>query len=183
MWQSSGSDNPSYPRRALLFCACFFCSWPAALPAGAQNGLAAAFPCNEGAGTTVTDITAVHHVGTLSNAARTAQGKYGAGLTFNGANSWVTVPDHAPLDLTTGATVMAWVYPTERGGYRTAVTKETPGGAAYYLYSAPGDVAMGGGGCAGGNYHEIGGGAVLPLNTRAHLATTYDAARDRGYRR
>ena len=82
-----------------------------------------------------------------------------------------------------GATVTAWVYPTARGGYRPAVTKETPGGAAYYLYSAPGDVAMGGGGFAGGNYHEIGGGAVLPLNTRAHLATTYDAARDRGYRR
>ena len=60
--------------------------------------------------------------------------------------------------------------------------KETPGGAAYYLYSAPGDVAMGGGGFVGGNYHEIGGGAVLPLNTWTHLATTYDGANIRVYR-
>ena len=103
------------------------------LPVRAQVGLVAAFPCNENAGTTITDITAVHHVGTLNNATWTAQGKYGAGLTFNGSNSWVTLPDHASLDLTTGATVMAWVYPTARGGYRPAVTKETPGGAAYYL--------------------------------------------------
>lgn len=49
---SSGPDNLSYPRHALLFCACFFSSRPVALRARAQNGLAASFPCNEGAGTT-----------------------------------------------------------------------------------------------------------------------------------
>ena len=60
------------------------------------------------------------------------RGNMGGAVTFNGSNSWVTIPDHASLDLTTGATVMAWVYPTALRGYRTGVMKETPGGAAYY---------------------------------------------------
>ncbi len=148
----------------------------------AQTGLVAAFPCNENSGTIITDITATHHVGTFNNAGWTAQGKFGSAVTFNGSSAWVTIPDHASLDLTTGATVMAWVYPTALGGYRTVVMKETVVGAAYYLYSAPGDVAMGGGGFPAGNYREIGGGAVLPLNTWTHLATTYDGANIRVYR-
>ena len=162
--------------RLLLFLLAF------ALPVRAQVGLVAAWPCNEGAGTTIADITAVHHLGTLNNAGWTAQGKYGGAVTFNGSSSWVTVPDHASLDLTTGATVMAWVYPTALSSYRTVVMKETVGGAAYYLYSGPGDLAMGGGGFAGGQYRETSGGAVLPLNTWTHLATTYDGANIRVYR-
>ncbi len=147
----------------------------------AQSGPVAAFHCNEGSGTTITDISATHHLGTLSGAGWTAAGKYGSALTFNGSNAWVTIPDHATLDLTTGATVMAWVYPTALGGYRTVAMKETAGGAAYYLYSGPGDLAMGGGGF-GGSYREISGGAALPLNTWTHLATTYDGANIRVYR-
>ena len=78
---------------------------------------------------------------------------------------------------------MAWVYPTALGNYRTVVMKETVGGAAYYLYSGPGALAMGGGGFNGGNYHEIRRvGAALPLNTWTHLATTYDGANIRVYR-
>lgn len=98
--------------------------------ARAQVGLVAAFPCNENMGATIADITATHHLGTLNNAGWTAQGKFESAVTFNGSSSWVTIPDHASLDLTTGATLMAWVYPTALGGYRTVVMKETPGGAA-----------------------------------------------------
>ena len=50
------------------------------------------------------------------------------------------------------------------------------------MYSGPGDLAMGGGGFNGGNYRETSGGAVLPLNTWTHLATTYDGANIRVYR-
>ena len=131
---------------------------------------------------TIADITATHHVGTLNAAGWTAQGKYGSALSFNGSNAWVTIPDHASLDLTTGATLMAWVYPTGLSGYRTVVMKETSGGATYYLYSGPGDLAMGGGRFNGGQYRETSGGAVLPLNTWTHLATTYDGANIRVYR-
>src|SRR5678815_5211618 len=169
-------DRPSMVIRVVCALLCF-CG-----AARAQVGLVAAFPCNEGAGTTIADITATHHVGTLNNAGWTAQGKYGSALTFNGSNAWVTIPDHASFDLTTGATLMAWVYPTALSGYRTVVMKETSGGAAYYLYSGPGDLAMGGGGFNVGNYRETSGGAVLPLNIWTHLAMTYDGANIRVYR-
>ncbi len=166
----------------LLLFRVFFALLVLLAAARAQVGLVAAFPCNEGTGTTITDLTATQHVGTLSGAGWTAQGKYGSALVFDGVNDWVTIPDANALDLTTGATVMAWVYPTALGGYRTVVMKETPGGAAYYLYSGPGNLAMGGGGFNGGGYRETSGGAVLPLNTWTHLATTYDGANVRVYR-
>ncbi len=147
----------------------------------AQNGLVAAFPCNEGAGATITDITATHHVGTFNNATWTAAGKYGAAFTCNGSNAWVTIPHHPQFDLTTGATLMAWVYPTALSGYRTVIMKETSNGACYYLYSGPGDLVMGGGGF-GGSYRETSGGNALPLNTWTHLATTFDGTTIRVYR-
>jgi len=36
-------------------------------------------------------------------------------LTFDGVNDRVTIPDAADLDLTTGMTLEAWVYPTTSG--------------------------------------------------------------------
>ena len=39
-------------------------------------------------------------------------GKFGNSLTFNGTSSLVTIADNNALDLTTGATLEAWVYPT-----------------------------------------------------------------------
>ena len=151
------------------------------ISARAQSGLIAGFHCDEGAGSTILDTTTNGHVGTLNGATWTASGKYGGALVFNGSSNWVTIPDHPSLDLTNGATVMAWVYPAALSGYRTIAMKETPGGAAYYLYSAPGDLAMGGGGFGGG-YHEISGGAVIPLNTWTHIATTYNGTIFRVYR-
>ncbi len=154
----------------------------AAVPVRAQTGLVAAWHCNEGVGTTITDTTATHHVGTLSGATWTASGKYGGALHFDGINDWVTVPDHAQLDLTNGATVMAWVYPTALSSYRTVVMKEHPQGACYYLYSGPSNNQAMGGGRFGGDYREISGGGTLPLNTWTHLAMTYDGANIRVYR-
>ena len=146
-----------------------------------QSGLVAGFHFDEGSGSTTADTTANGHVGTLSGATWTASGKYGGALVFNGSSDWVTVPDAASLDLTNGATVMAWVYPTALGNYRTIAMKETVGGAAYYIYSGPSDTAMGGGGFAG-SYSEIAGGAVLPLNTWTHIAMTYNGTTIRVYR-
>ena len=46
---------------------------------------------------------------------RTTAGKIGSALTFDGVNDWVTVPDSASLDLSTRATLEAWVFPTALG--------------------------------------------------------------------
>jgi hypothetical protein len=62
--------------------------------------LVAAYSFNEGTGTTTADASGHGNAGTLSNATW-VQGKYGGGLKFTGAaNSYVSIPDAAGLDLT-----------------------------------------------------------------------------------
>jgi len=52
----------------------------------------------------------------LNGPARIVTGKFGAALSFDGINDWVTVPDSPSLDLTTGMTLDAWIYPTTSTG-------------------------------------------------------------------
>ena len=62
--------------------------------------------------------------GQMTNATRTASGRHGRALSFNGATSIVSVADAASLDLTTGMTLSAWVRPTQLSGWRTVMMKE-----------------------------------------------------------
>src|SRR5437773_3247770 len=80
------------------------------------SGLVAAYSCNEGAGTTVTDASGNGNTGTIGNATWTTAGKYGNALVFNGTNAFVTISDRASLHLTTGMTLEAWVRPSTVSG-------------------------------------------------------------------
>ncbi len=63
-------------------------------------------------------------------------GKFGSALSFDGVNDIVTVADSASLDLTTRATLEAWVNPTALGSaWRTVLLKEQPGQLVYALYA------------------------------------------------
>ena len=86
--------------------------------------LVAAYSFNEGTGTTVADASGHGNTGTVSNTTWATAGHTGSALSFNGTNAWVTVPDSASLDLTTGMTLEAWVKPTQPGGWQTALLKE-----------------------------------------------------------
>src|SRR5262249_14410311 len=77
--------------------------------ASAQTGLVAAYGFNDGGGATAVDSSGNGNAGTLNGASWTTAGRFGGALSFNGTTSWVTVPDSAPLDLTTGMTLEAWV--------------------------------------------------------------------------
>ena len=68
------------------------------------TGLVAAYGFEEASGTTVSDESGTGNAGTISGAARSAAGRFGSALSFDGVNDWVTVPDAASLDLTTGMT-------------------------------------------------------------------------------
>jgi hypothetical protein len=81
-------------------------------------------PIGEGGSTAVFDASGNGNTGTISGADRTAAGRYGWALSFNGTNSWVTVPDANSLDLTTALTVEAWVKPSNLSGWRTVILKE-----------------------------------------------------------
>src|SRR4051794_8308168 len=59
--------------------------------------LVGAWGFDEASGTTVQDTSGTGNAGTISGATRTASGRFGGALTFDGVNDWVTVPDAASL--------------------------------------------------------------------------------------
>ena len=150
------------------------------------SGLVAAWSFNAGTGTTAADVTGSGRTGTISGAAWTTQGKFGSALSFDGVNDWVTVADHNSLDLTTGMTLSAWVFPTAQGNgvWRNVLIKERTGGEVYNLYSnvdtnVPTIYAVGS--AAPGQPLDARGTAALPLNAWTHLAATYDGTTLRLY--
>ncbi len=136
---------------------------------------------DETSGTTVTDGSGRGNNGTIAGAVRTTAGKFGSALTFDGVNDWVTVADSASLDLSTRATLEAWVFPTALGAsWRTAMLKEQPGQLVYALY-ANNDIAR-----PSGHLFTTGdlfsnGTAALPLNAWSHLAMSWDGTTQRLY--
>ena len=146
----------------------------------APSGLVAAYGFDEPSGPSAVDASGGGNTGTIAGATRTASGRFGAALSFDGVDDRVTVPHSAALALGTGMTLEAWVAPTTLGGWRTALLKERAGGLSYALYASD----------AGGRptvfaraASEAGtaGAAALPLTTWTHLAGTYDGTTLRHY--
>ncbi|HVY07504.1 MAG TPA: LamG-like jellyroll fold domain-containing protein [Burkholderiales bacterium] len=155
----------------MLFTALFFI----AESASAQTGLVAAYSFNEGAGTTVADVSGNGNNGTISGASWSTTGKFGNALTFNGTSARVTVANSTSLKLASGMTLEAWVYPTQTPtGWRAVIGKNVDG---YYLMASTdvGNRPGAGGTWTGGNQNTIAPSAI-PVNTWTHLATTFDGA-------
>ena len=111
-------------------------SAPASAPPP-PSGLVAAYSFNQGTGTTVTDASGKNNTATLgSGVSWTTQGRFGSALAFNGTG-FVTVPAAASLNLTTGMTLEAWVFPTAAGAgvWRNVIIKEDASREVYNLYS------------------------------------------------
>ena len=144
-------------------------------PPPPASGLVAAFGFGESSGTTVADRSGRGNNGVVSGAARSAAGRHGAALSFDGVNDWVTVPDSASLDLSSALTVSAWVRPASLGGWRTVVFKERPGGIVYSLFADQAGGRPAGQVYLGGERSALGS-APVPLNQWTHLASTYDGA-------
>jgi hypothetical protein len=141
----------------------------------------ASYGFDETSGTQVADKSGAGNTASIVGPQRTASGKQGGALTYDGIDDYVTVPDAASLDLTTGMTLEAWVQPTAGGkDWRQAVLKETSGGLAYGLYAFD-DSGLSAG--FANVSHEVGapGASGLPLNAWSHIATTYDGTALRLY--
>ncbi|MGH8897606.1 MAG: fibronectin type III domain-containing protein, partial [Egibacteraceae bacterium] len=129
-------------------------------------GLVAAYAFNEGTGTTVADASGNGNTGTINGATRTTAGQFGGALVFNGTSARVDVPDALSLDLTTGMTLAAWVYPTVAAtAWRDVIFKAVD---MYYLEASSDNGGRPG---AGGTFASpLYGTAQLPTNTWTHLA-------------
>jgi aerobic-type carbon monoxide dehydrogenase small subunit (CoxS/CutS family) len=138
------------------------------------TGLVAAYGFDETAGTTTSDLSGNNNNGTFgSGVTRTTQGKFGGALVFDGTN-FVTIPDAVSLNLTTGMTLEAWVYPTVTPtGWRGIIIKEGIPQFSYFLYANTGGNNQAVMVNIGGEQIALGGSAA-PVNTWTHLAGTYD---------
>jgi hypothetical protein len=149
-----------------------------AVPAVAQlaeAGLVAAYGFNEGSGPLVTDTSGHGHTGTISGATWTTQGKFGPALAFDGLNDWVTITAAPALDLTTGMTLAAWVYPTTTSGVRDILLKEGPTVDIYNLYAYNGQGRPEANVFVGGS-NRTAVGTELLANVWTHVAGTYDGS-------
>ena len=141
----------------------------------AQTGLVAAWSFNEGTGTTVADVSGNNNTGTLSGATWSTQGRYGNALNFNGAGNVVVVNSSASLNLTTGMTLSAWVFPTAtQSGWRAIVQREVD---AYFLHASSNTpLHPAAGGTFSGGDKNFAAPSAIAVNTWTHLAVTYDGA-------
>ena len=144
-------------------------------------GLVGAWAFDEGSGTTVADQSGKGNGGTLTNATWVTTGKFNKALSFNGTNAWVTVPDSATLDLTTGMTVEAWLKPATSSGWQSAVVKEQPGNLAYGMYANTNLNRNEAEVYVGGATRSVNGTSQLPVAAWSHVAATYDGTTLRLY--
>ncbi len=147
------------------------------------TGLVGAWGFDETTGPTANDASGKNNPGTLSGPTRITTGKFGPALSFDGVNDIVNVNDANTLDLTTAATLEAWVYPTALGSrWRTVIFKEQTGQLTYGMYAHTDQNRPSGNLFpAGLGEQAVNGTATLPLNAWTHLAMTWDGATQRLY--
>ena len=144
------------------------------------TGLVGAWGFEDGIGTIASDSSPAANVGNVSGASWTESGRFGGALSFDGVNDMVSVPDADSLDISNAMTLEAWVFPTQRGGWRTAVMKERAGGLAYAIYSS-GWNDRPSGHLTTGSEQDARGTAELTVGSWSHVALTWDGGTLRLY--
>ncbi len=141
----------------------------------ATSGLVAAYAFNEGVGTTVADASGNNNIGILLNGPTwTMAGKYGNALAFDGVNDLVLISSSASLNLSTGMTLEAWVYPTaSQSGWRTIIQRQVD---AYLLHASNDEGALrpAGGGTFNSGLGYTGAPSALGVNTWSHVTLTWN---------
>ena len=141
--------------------------------------IVAAYGFDDGTGTKAKDSAGRGLTGTITGAGWTT-GRFGGGLSFDGIDDWVTVGDHAWLDLTRELTLEAWVKPRGQARRRNVIMKEAAGALSYALYASE-DGSRPAGYVFTTQYGSVLGPGPIAADSWTHLATTYDGAEIRLY--
>jgi glucose/arabinose dehydrogenase/PKD repeat protein len=167
------------PRPWLAVATTVFLGVMTASPAAADitTALAGYWTLNQTSGTSAPDTSGNNNMGTLINGPLwTTSGKLGGGLTFDGVNDYVSIPDANVLDPAAAGTIAAWVNPAG-SGWRTIIAKGTSSDAAnaYAAEISPANRVQ----CAIGNgatYNFALSTATLAANIWYHVACVWNGA-------
>jgi hypothetical protein len=188
-WNTLTSANGSYTltARARDFAGNVTTSTGVAVTVNNANTLLAALPMNEGSGTTTADVSGLSHPGTLVNTPTWGAGKYGQGLTLNGTNSYVNIPDHNDftLDPTQSYTWSLWIKNASFKEWST-VWSQTASNTAFFYFYAHTTTDVDGGPVTNGisvywwsGNNRVGAHSsnnVLTAGTWSYVTVTYDAS-------
>jgi concanavalin A-like lectin/glucanase superfamily protein len=157
---------------------------PAPAPAPDAAALVGAWGFGETSGSWALDSSGKGNDGAIMGATRTKSGKYGRALAFNGKSNYVKVADSPSLDLSSGMTLEAWVYPNATSGSRTVVFKENLGTRheTYALYAGNNTGKPTTEVATGPTYTTLDGSTLLTAKTWTHIAATYDGTTLKIYR-
>ena len=111
---------------------------PAPMP---RRGPVAAYGFEDTGPGSAGDSSALGNTGSVQGGAVRVPGRHGTGMSFDGVNDKITVPDAGPLNLASGMTLEAWVKPEVTTGWRTVVLKERRSGLSYGIYGSHAGVA------------------------------------------
>ena len=127
--------------------------------------LVAAYPFEEGAGTTTADASGHGHTGTLVGATWTAAGKYGKAIALNGTAQYARVD--APGAPTGDFSWMVWARPTSLAGWRGLLQIQTAASTGIELALDAGRPQVWTNGLL-----RLTAGSGLPVNAWSHVALT-----------
>jgi hypothetical protein len=196
-WSSSTVANGSYTLTARARDGAGNVTTSAGVLINVSNSsqLTAAYPMNEGSGTTTADISGNAHSGTLTSSPTWGAGKYGQGLTFNGTTNYVNIPDHNDFSLDP-AQSYTWSVWLKNASFKewSPVWSQTLDGSNFFYFYAHTTTDPDGGPVTNGIsvYWWTNGGSnklgahstnnVLTTGQWSHVAITYDASQPQNNR-
>ncbi|MCI0349421.1 MAG: DUF1929 domain-containing protein [Acidobacteriales bacterium] len=105
------------------------------LPPPAPPVPVASYAFRENAGTTTVDGSGNGNQGTLTKGPVWTTGKFGSGISFDGVNDHVLVPDRNSLDLGATGTVSAWVRLNQLNRWNSVIAKGSANNDALHNYA------------------------------------------------
>jgi hypothetical protein len=190
-WNTAGVPNGSHTLLALARDAAGNVTTSSPITVTVANtqtaGLVAGWSFDEASGTLATDRSGNNNTATLVNGVARGTGNYGGGLTFDGINDYLSIPNSASLDVSgTELTLSMWINPQALAGGDSVVlgkfwnaTMTSP----YYQYGlelSGGTVPVFQVGTTGG-VQLASMGSALALNQWSNLAIVFNGSQAQFY--
>jgi hypothetical protein len=155
-----------------------------------RTGLIGHWALDQADGATVMDSSVSANHGSFQNGAAYVTGQNREGLSFDGVDDYVRIPNGTNIDRSFPITLAVWIKPEANGGWQSLLSKIVSDGTHSNPYSAYDLTLVGEAGnfrpwiavtAVGGNREYSTSSASFAFGTWYHIAGTYDGATLRTY--